>query len=129
MFSTSQSLVITPTGVCYSAGTSKSRAPVEPTMVLAAAPLARRFAQQAVIAGVAIVSTGITIPIVSAVKRRTGNTEKVVEAAKLACSSSNDEELCQVVYSRDWQWLEKLMDWQLRTTVAARTGVGAVLDW
>ena len=119
--------------------------------------------RRATVTFLATILTTTYFQVVRALQRRTSNSELLREVAEYECLQTSDEELCNVVESKDWNWAgarqpiearqpqprlflprlsvppvplpsrarslaDKLLDYELRVTLAARSSV-SVLDW
>ena len=54
-----------------------------------------------------------------AVSRRVHQTEQIVEVAKVACAVDHEADVCETVYSRNWNFFEKLFGDRLREKIHA----------
>ena len=93
-----------------------------PSANLASGVLARRASLSFAVTVVAAISSMLS----RAISRRLRNSALLVEAAKVECSTTGDEDVCEAVYSKDWGVADKLLDDKLRLQLSSRA---RVLDW
>lgn len=111
-------------------GFSPSARTVQPSAVLAAplVSVATPFARRAVMATAALVNVAVWVPVANAVRRKMENSDAIIESAKMTCATMHDDDVCEVVYSSDWSWWDRLTDTKLRKTLATKVDVDNICD-